>query len=175
MDELILIEPTMDYAEQIMDYRGEFLERGDEMNGTSGLRRCETAEEWLELVEQARSRDTCPAEWVPSGEYISVRKSDDTLVGMVNIRWEINEQVLKFAGHIGYSVRPAERRRGYAAAQLALALEECRKRGMDRVLITCDKENIASAKTIIKNGGVLENELWNEEDKEITQRYWIEL
>ena len=81
--------------------------------------------------------------------------------------------VLTWAGHIGYSVRPSRRRQGYAVEMLRLGLEECRKLGIDRVLLTCDKTNIGSAKTIQHNGGVLENEI--ETPDRITQRYWIKL
>lgn len=71
------------------------------------------------------------------------------------------------------SIRPSERKKGYAPAMIALALDECKKLGINKVLICCDKNNIGSAKTIIRNGGVLENEV--EEDGHIEQRYWIQL
>lgn len=175
MDELILIEPSLEYAGQIMDFRREFLETGSSMDGTGGLRRSESAEEWLKLTEKCKHRESCPAEWVPAGTFISVRKSDKALVGMVNIRYEENDEILRWAGHIGYCVRPSLRRRGYAAAQLALALDICRTRGMEKVMISCDKENVASAKTILKNGGVLESEFYLPERDEVLQRYWIDL
>ena len=92
---------------------------------------------------------------------------------MIDIRHRLNEYLLQFGGNIGYSVRPSQRRKGYATEMLALALEECRKLGIDRALVTCDKTNIGSAKTIQKNGGVLENEVL--EGDRITQRYWIAL
>ena len=92
---------------------------------------------------------------------------------MIDIRHRLNEYLLQFGGNIGYSVRPSQRRKGYATEMLALALEECRKLGLDRALVTCDKSNIGSAKTIQKNGGVLENEVL--EGDRITQRYWIAL
>ena len=74
---------------------------------------------------------------------------------------------------IGYSVRPSRRRQGYAVEMLRLGLAECRKLGIDRVLLTCDKTNIGSAKTIQHNGGILENEIQTPD--RITQRYWIAL
>ena len=95
------------------------------------------------------------------------------MVGAVNIRHYLNDYLLRCGGHIGDGIRPSERRKGYATAMIGLALEECRRLGIDRVLLVCDKRNIGSAKSIINNGGRLENEV--EEDGKIMQRYWIEL
>ena len=101
-------------------------------------------------------------------------KDRNIFVGAVNIRHYLNDSLLKTGGHIGDGVRPSERRKGYATAMIALALEECRKLGIHKVLMCCDKENIASAKSIIKNGGILENEFVNSDGK-VEQRYWISI
>ena len=100
-------------------------------------------------------------------------KDRNIFVGAVNIRHVLNDALFKAGGHIGDGIRPSERRKGYATAMIALALEECKKLGIKKVLMTCDKNNIGSAKSIISNGGVLENEI--EEDGHIEQRYWIQL
>lgn len=100
-------------------------------------------------------------------------KDRNIFVGAVNIRHYLNDSLLKTGGHIGDGVRPSERRKGYATAMIALALEECKKLGIHKVLMCCDKENIASAKSIIHNGGILENEV--EEKGHLEQRYWIQL
>ncbi|HBP25488.1 MAG TPA: GNAT family N-acetyltransferase [Acholeplasmatales bacterium] len=92
---------------------------------------------------------------------------------MIDIRHRLNDYLFRLGGNIGYSVRKSERRKGYAKAMLGLALEKCRKLGLERVLVTCYKDNLASAKTILANGGVLENEIV--ESTGITQRYWITL
>ena len=95
------------------------------------------------------------------------------MVGIIDIRHRLNDYLLQFGGNIGYSIRKSERGRGYAKAMLSLGLAECRNLGLEKVLITCDKENIASAKTILACGGVLENEI--AEGRRITQRYWVAL
>ena len=110
---------------------------------------------------------------VPDTTLFCLDKDRNILVGAVNIRHYLNEGLLATGGHIGDGIRPSERRKGYATAMLRLALEECRKLGINRVLMCCDKDNVGSAKSIIKNGGVLENEVW--EDDHLEQRYWIQL
>lgn len=111
---------------------------------------------------------------VPDSVFFLLDVDRDRLLGAVNIRHSLNEHLLQFGGHIGDGIRPSERRKGYATEMIRLALIECRKLGIDRVLMICDKDNIASAKSIIKNGGILENEFVDEDGK-TEQRYWIEL
>ena len=94
-------------------------------------------------------------------------------LGAVNIRHYLNEALLLNGGHIGDGIRPSERRKGYATQMIGLALGECRKHGIEKVLMVCDKENIGSAKSIMNNGGVLENEVVV--DGVTEQRYWISI
>ncbi len=111
---------------------------------------------------------------VPDSVFFLLDNEKNKLLGAVNIRHYLNEFLLKEGGHIGLGIRPSERRKGYATKMIALALIECKKLGINKVLITCDKSNIGSAKSILKNGGILENEFVNS-DGEIEQRYWINL
>ena len=110
---------------------------------------------------------------VPDTTLFCLDKDRNIFVGAVNIRHYLNEYLLQCGGHIGDGIRPSERRKGYATAMIGLALKECKKLGIDKVLMCCDKENIGSAKSIQKNGGVLENEI--EKVGTIEQRYWISL
>jgi predicted acetyltransferase len=130
--------------------------------------------DYLALADNFRSGNDIPSGHVPSSTFFLVGDGGEKIYGAVNIRHRLNEWLLNVGGHIGYGVAPSERRRGYATRQLALALEICRDMGLDRVLITCDKENIGSAKTILNNRGVLENEVPNADGKTV-QRYWIVL
>jgi predicted acetyltransferase len=111
--------------------------------------------------------------FVPATTLFGLDMEKDIFVGAVNIRHRLNESLLFNGGHIGDGVRPSERRNGYATKMIALALMECRRLKLDSVLMVCDKQNIGSAKSIVKNGGVLENEI--EVDGKIEQRYWISL
>ncbi len=108
---------------------------------------------------------------VPDSTYFCLDEDRNIFVGAVNIRHYLNERLLLNGGHIGDGIRPCERRKGFATQMISLALEECKALGIEKVLMVCDKENIASAKSIINNGGVLENEI--EVDGVIEQRYWI--
>jgi predicted acetyltransferase len=111
--------------------------------------------------------------YVPATTLFCLDVERDIFVGAVNIRHYLNDSLLLNGGHIGDGIRPSERRKGFATRMIGLALEECRRLGINRVLMVCDKSNIGSAKSIINNGGMLENEI--ELDGITEQRYWIEL
>ena len=111
--------------------------------------------------------------FVPADTYFLINCENNRILGAISIRHSLNEYLFKFGGHIGYGIRPSERGKGYATEMLKMALDICRSKGMEKVLITCDKENVASARTMLKNGAVLENEV--QEDDHIVQRFWIKL
>jgi predicted acetyltransferase len=153
MKELKLILPTSADEQEVWGYRKEFLEQGSSLDGSGGLAEAESFAQWYSKTLANRSEQTvCPG-LVPATTFLAV-DADGKLIGMIDIRHRLNEGLLRFGGNIGYSVRPCCRRQGYATQMLALALEECRKMQMQEVLVTCNKENIGSAKTIQKNGGV---------------------
>ncbi len=108
---------------------------------------------------------------VPDSTFFCLDTDTNTFVGAVNIRHYLNESLLLNGGHIGDGVRPSRRGEGIATKMIAMALEECKKLGLEKVLMVCDKDNIASRRTIEKNGGILENEV--EVDGNIEQRFWI--
>lgn len=111
---------------------------------------------------------------VKSSVFFLLDKERNILLGAIDIRHRLNDYLLKYGGHIGDGIRPSERNKGYAAKMISLALDECKKLGINRVLMVCDKENIPSAKSIIKNGGKLDNEVVNSNGKTV-QRYWINI
>ena len=173
-DELELVLPTPEYKTQVEEYLQEFFDNGEyEIAGDGGLDRIKNFEEWLLKVQKDLSEESIEDNRIPATLYLTVRKSDNRVVGNLQIRHKLNEKLLQYGGHIGDSVRPSERRKGYATKMISLALEECKKLGMDKVLLVCDKDNIGSVKSIINNGGVLENEVLKE--GKLIQRYWIML
>ena len=110
---------------------------------------------------------------VPDSTFFCLDEERNIVVGAVNIRHYLNDALLLNGGHIGDGVRPSERRKGIATKMISLALDECRKLGIQKVLMVCDKDNVGSAKSIRNNGGVLENEIVV--NGVVEQRYWIEL
>lgn len=167
-----LRQPEAFDREQVMAYRKEFLSIDSRMDGTCALNEYDDFDAWLANVRRYSSPETTPAGKVPSTQYLALDENEH-LVGMVNLRHCLNDYLLEFGGHIGYSVRPADRKNGYAIQMLKLALDEAKALGIDRVRIACDRYNIASAKTIQANGGVLDGERYDPQDSTLTQRYWI--
>lgn len=175
MEEFILIRPTSEYASQIAEYRQEFLDAGDSMDGTGPLRRFEDPEEYVKVCKDYESTKEVSAQLVPATQFLFVRKCDNRLVGMIQVRHCFNDYLEKYAGHIGYSVRPSERRKGYAKEMLKMALPFCREIGLDKVMITCIDGNIGSEKTILANGGVYESTVYEPSHNRDLKRFWIEL
>ena len=170
-----LIEPTAEYYLQIQEYRQEFLDSGDSMDGTDGLRRMEDPKKWVDHCYLSKNPDNVPKGRVPATQYIFVREEDNKIVGMLQIRHFLNDYLEKFGGHIGYSVVPSERRKGYASQMLKTALPKCKELGIDKVLITCIDDNEGSRKTILANGGIYESTVYEPDEKVSLERYWIVL
>ena len=169
---LTLVRPTLEWKEKALDYRQEHFEN-DEMiiNGSELLDKTDSYEDWLKSVTDNTSPDTVNPNWVVTDTFFAVDENE-RIVGIIDLRHTLND-FLKDFGNSGYSVRPSERRKGVATAMIGLALEECKKLGIERALMVCDKDNIGSAKSIINNGGVLENEVIV--DSVTEQRYWIDI
>ena len=173
---LKLILPTKEYEEQVMTFREILLTRGEGFDGCSGLRQVESYEEWLD--QKALMARIYGENCVPSTVYLAIRQEDRKLVGMIDLRHELSDFLLRYGGNIGYTVAPAERGKGRGKEMLRLLLDICRERGMEKVLVTCDKDNAASAGTICACGGVLENEVEDTVGSGtcgVIQRYWISL
>ena len=171
-----LVYPAQEHKFDAIVFRAEHVNLGEvHIHGSGGLLQTlehETYETWLDKVTQARSEGWRNTGWVPGSTFFAIENG--RIIGTIQIRHELNEYLINIGGHIGYGVRPSERRKGYGTQMLALALIECRSLGIRRALVTCDKDNRASARTIEKNGGVFENE-FIEENGNAVRRYWIEI
>lgn len=168
---LKLVKLDHSYKMQLMDMMEEWYATGEKIIPYS-IRRLDYKDFDTYMNGFAEEENGIPG-FVPATTLFCLDTDRNIFVGAVNIRHYLNESLLHGGGHIGDGIRPSERRKGYATKMIGLALEECKKLGIDRVLMVCDKDNIGSAKSIMKNGGILENEI--EDDGVIVQRYWIEL
>ena len=172
---MMLIEPTIAYSEQIRTYRQEFIDSGESMDGTGGLIKFDDPQEWIDFLAKHKDPETIPEGRVPATQLIFVREADKKIVGMIDIRHYLNEYLEKFGGHIGYSIAPSERRKGYATQMLKATLPVCKKLGIDEVLITCIRGNEGSKRTILNNGGVFESIVYEPDEKVELEKYWIML
>lgn len=172
MEKLILIEPTIEYEQKAKEYIQEFKDENIDIAGGASIDKFSYLD-WLKKLELEKRKETCEKNRVPASTFFLIRLEDNKIIGMINIRHELNDYLLNEGGHIGYSIRNSERRKGYATKMLRLGLEKCLELGMKKVLVTCNKNNIGSAKTIQNNSGILENEYIRE--NKVTQRYWINL
>ncbi len=146
----------MAYEQQLQALRQDYLVAGEgaETCGTLALR--DSIQEWLEEIARRQDAASMPAGTVLTWYYLFLREADDKVVGFVQIHHPLNDYYEKFAGHIGYTICPSERRKGYASALLKEALRLCREKGIDEVLVCCAPDNEGSKRTILRCGGVLE-------------------
>lgn len=176
MELIKLVLPSEEILDQVWAYRQECIDAGSHMDGCGPLWWVGSAAEWLELVRRHADPDDLPEGRVLATQFLAVREADGKVVAMIQVRHYFNEYLEKYAGHIGYSVRPSERRKGYAKEQLRLCLIWCRETlGLDKVLISCEPDNPASRRVILANGGVYERTVHEPGEDIDLERYWITL
>lgn len=180
MERFYLEEPTIERKEEALEFLMEFVNFNSDINGTGGMDHCldgDTYEEWLEESEKRKDRDYAYSiNRVPGVPYFLVRVSDSRIVGMIHVRYSITEEMLKkLYTHIGYSIRPTERRKGYNKINLYLGLIKAKELGLKNVMLDCDANNIGSDKTIRDLGGILEKSEIDPYDGLLTNVYWIDV
>ena len=170
---LYFVEPDFGMEAEMESYRQEFLECGSNMDG-AGFRADEDPSEWIERKRRyANPIAVLPDNIVHATQLIAVRRSDGKMVGTIQIRHELNDYLKNYAGHIGYSVRPSERRKGYAKAMLKGILDYCRTLGIEKIMISCVEGNEGSRRTILSAGGKYIDTV-TEPDRGLTlKRYYI--
>ncbi len=174
MSDIILKKPTIEYADDIMRFRQEIIDVNDPdaFAGCGNLDECKTAQEWIDWISVMENPETCPEGRVSSNMFIAVRISDNKIVGVIDLRHHLGNPVLReWGGHFGYIVRPDERGKGYAKEMVRQNLIKCKELGLHKVMITCNRNNIASERTILANGGVFEKEVLV--DGDYIKRFWV--
>ena len=177
MEKFYLEEPSLERKDEIIEYLDEFVKYNSNINGTGSLDKIYdgyTFEEALEKCLNMKNEEYAKSiNRVPGKTFLLIRKNDNKIVGTINIRWNLSEKMLKFGGHIGYGIRPTERRKGYNKIQLYLVLLEAQKLNLDKVMLDCSVDNLGSDKTIKALGGILERCELDESDNTMTNVYWI--
>lgn len=169
MMKIELIKPSIEMEPMSLDFISEFKENTEEtINGCCGLTRYDNYNEWLQYLEKVENGVI--SDRIPSSTYFAIDKESKLIIGIIDIRHYLNEEHF-YSGHIGYSVRPSMRGRGYGTEILRLGKEKAKKLALYKILLTCKKNNEASQKVIERNNGVLEKEIFD--DGEFYLVYWI--
>ncbi len=169
-----LAEPSLKYKESFLEAKKEFQTEGENIYmhlriDVSDLEN--NFEKFIKNIKDKEEKAKLAEGFVPQSEFWLV--DGNKFIGWVKIRHELNESLLKQGGHIGYAIRPSERKKGNGTRILELALNFVKQLDLSRVLVTCDDDNPGSAKIIESNGGVLENMIENE--GKLKRRYWIDI
>jgi predicted acetyltransferase len=178
-ESLTLADPALELAEAFWAMVEDFRAAGEGHHIAGASSRLETLPRNAlpayiqEIQEHANGLHLLPG-YVPGNSYWLLR-GDGAIVGVSALRHWLTPGLEDVGGHIGYSIRPTTRRRGYGTSMLALTLEKARARGLDRVLLTCDTDNLGSARIIQRNGGILASAGHSDLTGTHVSRYWIAL
>lgn len=177
MNDLKLVAPSINDKKSALEMLEE-IKVADaglpwQYSGLANLEEANSYEEWVKEKDNESKGIDLKDGFVPCTTLFLKRISDNKICGSISIRHELNKFLLDFGGHIGYSITPSERGKGYGKLQLKMGLEIAKSLGIKNCLVTADVENIVSNKTIISEGGILENTvIWNNDP---LNRYWINL
>ena len=179
MEKFYLEKPSMTRKNEIIEYINEFVLYKSNINGTGALDKILEGYSFEQVLERCLNMENeeyskrygrCPAK-----TFLLIRESDNKIVGTINIRWNLNEKMLQFGGHIGYGIRPTERRKGYNKINLYLGILEARRLGLEKVMLDCDVNNLGSDRTLKALGGKLERTEVDPSDGVLTNVYWFDV
>lgn len=173
MAKLLLSRPALDLKDEYLDFYYEWKESGETMVPWVIEKDPTDFEEMVQSLLESEKGTNLPEGWVPDSTFWLINE-DRNVLGAVNIRHELTPRLLDRGGHIGYGIRPSERKKGYATEILKLSLEKAKEFGIQKALVTCNSTNIGSLKTITKNGGVPDED-FIEEDGNVIKRFWIQI
>lgn len=175
MDKIKLVLPTKEHKTEAEQYKKDFFDAGEFVINGSALFDQMEYDEWLVYTENNRNPQTVKSDWVPADTFFAVHENSGRIVGMIDIRHNLdNDFLASYGGHIGYSVRPGERQKGYATEMLRQALVYAGKLGLSKVMLGCRSDNLASRRTIEACGGTL-TEVKPYRDGDRMNVYWITL
>ena len=165
---LKFVLPTALNRDDVQSFYNEIEAEGGECIGFGNWRDYDL---WLIGMQNRHTGRNLPEGYVRENFYLCYE--EEKLVGVFSLKFELTEYLANYGGHIGYAVRPSKRKRGLATQILKQGLEIAEGFGFDRILCVCDEDNYASENVILKNGGILENQLYDPEEKVTVKRYWI--
>ncbi|RHW43303.1 GNAT family N-acetyltransferase [Neobacillus notoginsengisoli] len=170
---IYLIKPTIELKSEYLAFYQEWIESGEKMVPWVIREDPSDFEGMIQFLFDSKKGKNLPGNRVPTSTFWLI-DGKNRVLGVVNIRHWLNKSLLNNGGHIGYGVRPTERRKGYATRLLSLSLEKAKELGIQKALVVCDDNNIGSTKTILNNGGIPDSD-FIEENGNIIKRFWIDL
>lgn len=171
IENVLLVKPTMELREEYWEFYQEWLDSKELIVPWVVSKDPSNFAAMIQALEEDERKENLKEGWVSASTYWLVSESNK-VIGAANIRHKLTERLYYSGGHIGYGIRPSERRRGYATRLLALALVITKELGIDSVLVICDEGNLASERTILKNGGIQDTS-FTEENGNVLKRFWI--
>lgn len=150
MDRFFLEEPSQARKEEALEYLKEHIEYNSDINGVGGMDKClnkTTYEDWLIEIQKRKDKEYAYSiNRVPQQTFFLIRENDNKLIGTINIRYDLTKEMLEFGGHIGYGIRPTERRKGYNKINLYLGLLKAKEIGLKKVMLDCSVTNLDQKK-----------------------------
>lgn len=167
---MTFILPDESHCDDVISFYSEFEDDGTTCIGYANFR---NYDEWVKEKNNRHTGENLPEGFVRENFYLCY--DEDKLVGVFSLKFELTDYLYNYGGNVGYAVRPSMRKHGLGTQILKQGLDISKKFGFDKILAVCDDDNIASEKIIVKNGGIFENELFDEEENVFVKRYWINL